>query len=160
MKTIMSLLLLPIMVLAQPYAQHQNERFDIKFSMDVAMESIPNGEIGSADLIDVSIELFVTVEIYVWEMEINRVRPKFNYNGVMVNSLPKYLNTFSLVGWPTIGSEDQRPEKRLDHLLTLNDSKFLKEDTLFDGLHPVRYQQSKLGGVENIPKGFGPRIRL
>ncbi len=160
MKIILSLLLLPIMVLAQPHGQHQNEPFDIEFSIDSAMESILNEEIRFLELVDGTIEIFVTVEVYVWEMDIDHVIPKFTYDGAMVNSIPKYLNSLSLVGWPPIGKEDQRPEERLNRLLALNDTMFPKEDALLDRLHPVRYQQSKLGGAENMPEGFGPRIRL
>lgn len=161
MKTILSLLLLPIMLVAQPYDQRQNERFDIEFSMEVAMEPVLNGEIGSLDLVEGTIELFVTLEVCVREMEIDHIKHKFTYNeGAMVYSIPKYLNTFSLVGWPPIGKEVQRPKELLNPLLALNDPKFPKEDTLLNRLHPVSYQRNKLGSLENIPKGFGPRIRL
>ncbi len=160
MKTILSLLLLPIMVLAQPYGQRQNESFDIEFTMDFAMESIPSEEIAFLELVDGTIEFFITVEVYVWEMGIDHVIPKFTNNGAMVNSLPKYLNTFSLAGWPPIGKEDQRPQELLNRQLALNDPMFPKEDSLLDRLHPVRYQQNKLAGPENMPEGFGPRIKF
>ena len=42
----------------------------------------------------------------------------------------------------------------------MNDPMFPKENTMVDWLQPVRYQQHKLGGAENMPEGFGPRIRL
>ncbi|MGB5820356.1 MAG: hypothetical protein WBG90_12790 [Saonia sp.] len=160
MKTILSFLLLPIMVLAQPYGQYQIESFDIEFSMDFAMEPILNEEIDFPEPADGTIELLVTVEVYVWEMEIDHVVPQFTHDAAMVNYLPKYLNTFSLVGLTTTAKEDQRPQERLNRLLALNDPLFPKEDTLLDGLHPVRYQQNTLGGAHNIPEGFGPQIRF
>ena len=160
MKNILSLLLLPIMVLAQPYGQHQNETFDIEFSMDFTMESILNQENDFLEIVDGAIELLVTVEVFVWEMEIDHVMPKFTYDGAMVNSLPKYLNTFSLTGLYPMAKEDQRPQEKLNRLLVMNDPMFPKENTLLSRLHPVRYQNNKFGGAENMPEGFGPRIKF
>ena len=160
MKTILSLLLLPIMLLAQPYGQHQNEPFDIEFSIDFTMESILNQENDFLELVDGTIELFLTVEVYILKMEIDHIMPQFIHNGAMVNSLPKYLYTFSLTGLSPTVNEGQRPQERLNRLLALNDPLFPKEDTLFNRLHPVRYQHNKLGGAQNMPEGFGPRIRL
>ncbi|WP_411032052.1 hypothetical protein [Spongiimicrobium sp. 3-5] len=158
MKTILSLLLLPIMVLAQPHGQHQIESFDIEFSMDFAMEPILNEETDSPEPVDGTIELFITIEVYVWEMEIDYAIPQFTHDAAIVSYLPKYLNTFSLVGLANTVKENQRPQERLNRLLALNDPMFPKEDTLLDGLNPVRYQQNTLGDLHNMPEGFGPQI--
>lgn len=160
MKNILSLLLLPIMVLSQPSGQHQNEHFDIEFSMDLTIESILNEEIDFAELVDGAIELFVTIEVYVWEMEMDYVIPEFTYNEPMNSYLPKYLNSFSWAGFPLIGKQDLKPQERLNRLLALNDPMSPKEDTLWGQLHPARYQHNKFGGAENMPEGFGPRIKF
>ncbi|UJH66407.1 hypothetical protein [Allomuricauda sp. SCSIO 65647] len=157
MKTLLSFILFPILMLSQPYDNPHNEYIEIDFSM----ESIINEGLASTELANGHIEVFVTVEVYVREMEIDHVLPEFAYDGAMAYSLPKYLNIFSLAGWSPFEKEDQRPEERLNGLLALNDPMFSKEDTLLNWLHPVRYQQNKLwGGAENMPEGFGPRIRL
>ena len=158
MKTILSLLLLPVMLLAQPHGQHQNEPLDIEFSIDFIMESILNQENDFLELVDGTIELFVTVEVYV--REIDYVLPQFTYDGAKVKLLPKYLNTFSLTGLSSVAKEDHRPQERLNRLLALNDPMFPREDTFRDWLQPARYQQNKLYGAANMPEGFGPRIRL
>ncbi len=158
MKTILSLLLLPVILLAQPQGHHQSEPFDIEFSIDFIMESTLNQENDFLELEDGTIELFVTVEVYV--REIDYVMPQFTHDGLMVRLLPKYLNTFSLTGLSSVAKEDQGPQERLNRLLALNDPMFPKEDTLQDWLQPVKYQQNKLDGAANIPEGFGPRISL
>ncbi|MBT8384292.1 MAG: hypothetical protein KJO83_01130, partial [Bacteroidia bacterium] len=131
MKTILSLLLLPIILIAQPYGQHQNERFDIEFSVEMTMEPIITEKMGSLNMAEGTIELLVMVEVYLQE-----------FDGSKVNPLPKYLNTFSLIEWPAIREEGQRPKERLNGLLALNDPAFPKEDTLLGGLLPVRYERN------------------
>ncbi|MFT4832564.1 MAG: hypothetical protein ACJART_002447 [Maribacter sp.] len=158
MKTILSLLLLPIMVLAQPFGQHQKESFDMEFSMNFAMESILKENSVFLELVDDTIELFVAVEVFVWE--IDNVLPKFSHDGSIVNTLPQYLITYSLVELPLINTKNYKPQERLNRLLALNDPQFPKENRLLDGLNPVRQQQNKLGNSNNIPEGFGPRIRF
>lgn len=134
MKTILSLLLLPIMVLAQQ-GQHQNEPYPI--------------------------ELFIAVEIHVREFEIDNVIPNFIHDGIMVDSLPGYLNTFSLSGLFTMANEKQRLQEGLNRLLSMNDPMFPKEDTLFTWLHPVKYSHNNLGrSSKNMPGGFGPLIKF
>ena len=94
MKTILSLLLLPIMVLAQPHGQHQIESFDIEFSMDFAMEPILNEETDSPEPVDGTIELFITIEVYVWEMEIDYAIPQFTHDAAIVSYLPQISEYF------------------------------------------------------------------
>lgn len=156
MKTILPFLLVPIMVLAQFHGQHQNDFSDIEFSMEFTMEPILNQEKNPLELVDGIFEIFVTVEIIV--QEIDYIRPQFTHNDGVANLSPKYLNNFSVTGLSTI--RGPRPQERLKRLLALNDPMFPKEDTILKGLHPVRYEQNKWGSVQNIPEGFGPRIRL
>ena len=79
---------------------------------------------------------------------------------IVVNTLPQYLNTYSLVGLPQITMENRKPQERLNRLLASNDPQFPRENTLLDWLNPVRQQQNRFGGVENMPEGFGPRIKF
>lgn len=160
MKTILSLILLPVMILAQPMAQHQEEEFNIEFSMDINMETIVEKEIDFSETTMETVELFITIEIYVEELWVDPVLPKLVPNETVPIALPKYLHTFSLLGADEKPKESQKPQEYLNRLLALNDPMFPKEDTLVDWLHPVRYQQNKLGGIENMVEGFGPRIRL
>lgn len=160
MKTILSLLLLPILLLAQPNGPYEKEYFDVDFLVDFTMESIPDQENGFLELADGAIELFVMVEIYVWEMAMDDFKTQFDQDPLIWNYLPKYLNTFSLVGLTPTTNEDQRPQERLNRLLALNDSMFPKENTLLDRLHPVQYSLPSFVGTENMSDGFGPRIKL
>ncbi len=158
MKIILSLSLLPIMLLAQPHGQHQNIPFNIEFSMAFTMESTLNQENDFLERMDGTIQFFVTVEVTVRENE--HITPQFFHNRAMANSIPKYLSTYFLTGLSPTAKEDQRPQGRLNRLLAMNDPMFPKEDTLLNRFHPVRYQFNKLGGAQNMPEGFGPRIRL
>ncbi len=158
MKTILSLLLLPMLVFGQPQGQHHTAHFNFEFLMD--LESIIKNEIDFMENPDGVLELFITVEIYVEELFIDtRRQGNFTYE-TATYALPKFLNTFSLVGLSPNETGYPDPQKRLNRLLALNNPMFPKENTLVDWLQPVRYQQNKLGGAENMPEGFGPRIRL
>lgn len=160
MKTILSLLLLPIIVLAQTPPQHQ-EHLNIEFSIDVDMEYILSNEIDMLPKnIDDIMEIFITVEIYVEELILNTTPLQFMDNETAVNTLPQYLSTYSLAALFPSPIGNSAPQERLKGLLALNDPRFPKEDTLLDWLHPVRYQQNKFDGAANMPEGFGPRIRL
>jgi hypothetical protein len=161
MKTIFSLLLLPVMVFAQPLGQHQKERFNLEFSVAFAMESILKNEMDILPKnIDDAMEIFITVEIYLEELIASPMTLQFADYETVGKTPPQYLNTYSLVGLYPMVAENRGPQKRLAGLLALNDPQFPKEDTLFDWLRPVRYQQNKLGGAERMPEGFGPRIQL
>ena len=160
MKTILSLILLPVMTLAQPMAQYQEEQFNIEFSMDINKETIVEKETDISETAMETVEFFITVEIYIEELWVDSVLPKLVPNEAVPIALPKYLHTFSLLGRDEITKKSQKPQEHLNRLLALNNPMFPKENTLVDWLHPVRYQQNKFEGIENISEGFGPRIRL
>ena len=107
---------------------------------------------------DVNVQFYLTVEVNVLEYKIENITPNFTSDWLMTNVLPKYLNTFSLTGLFDMINEEQQLQERFNLLLATNDPMFPKEYTLFDWLAPVRYQQYKFGGAENMPEGFGPRI--
>ncbi len=159
MRTILSLLLFPIIILAQ-HGSNQNEPPNIEFKMEFSMENIFVEKIDFQCVIDGAKELFITVEVFTFEMEINSAIREPIYDASMTYILPKYLNTFSLVGLIPNANETKKPQQRLNSLLALNDPMFPKEDTLFDWLHPIRYEQYKFGRADNMPEGFGPRIRI
>jgi hypothetical protein len=159
MKTIIALLLLPTIVLAQIRGPHQKEHYNIEFSIGFDMESSRKNEIDITETLEGTLELFVTVEVYIEELLVEAMTPQFMTNDKVVNAQPKYLSTLSLSGLHHNATESHKPQKRLDRLLALNDTKFPQENTLLDWLHPVRYEHNKSVGLENIPEGFGPRIR-
>ena len=161
MKTILSLLLFPIIVLAQNSHMFQNAPPNMEFRMDFTMESTINEEIDFEDFLTGALELFITVEVYVWEVEFNQgILQPLLYDGTEQTIVPKYLNTFALVGLLPIRHEYPKPQARLNRLLAQNDPMFPKEDALFNWLNPVQYKQNKLEGTNYIPEGFGPRIKI
>jgi len=158
MKTILSLLLLPMMVLAQPQSQQQ-EYLDIESSLDVAMASVERNEIGISENLYGTIEFATTIEAYVEKVAAYPQAYIFEKSETADHTLPQYLSTFSLVGMPT-ANKNRGPQDGLDDLLTLNDPQFQNDDTLVDWLNPVTYEQNTKGSAANIPEGFGPLIRL
>ncbi|MDC6387909.1 hypothetical protein PP182_04415 [Maribacter sp. PR1] len=159
MKTIFSLLIFPILVLAQ-HDQHQNAPPNMELQLNFTMESTYGEEMDSQGQINATVELFITLEVQVWEIEINNGISQPFYEEPVINFLPKHLNTLSLVGIMPMTIDNRKPQEDLKRLLALNDPMFPKEDTLFDWLHPTRYQKYKLTGTEIIPQGFGPRISI
>ncbi len=158
MKTIPSLLLLPMLVFGQPQGQHHTSHFNFEFLID--LESIIKNEIDFMENPDGALELFMTVEIYVEELLIVTRRQGNSSYEPAPYSLPKFLNTFSLLGLSPNVTGNPDPQERLNSLLALTNPMFPKENSFVDWLQPVRYQQNKLGSAENMPEGFGPRIRL
>jgi hypothetical protein len=159
MKTVFSLLIFPILVLAQ-YDQHQIAPPNMELKLNLTMESAFGEEIDSKGIINTAMEFFITLEVYVREIEINQGISQSYYEGPVINFLPKHLNTFSLVGIMPMTMENRKPQEDLKRLLVLNDPMFPREDTLFDWLHPIKHQKYKLTGTEIVPQGFGPRISI
>jgi len=160
MKTILSILLLPIMALAQPYGQSPKEYQGIEFSMNLNMESALGKGINFSEFVDGPIELVITLEVYVDVIEFFSETPQLNHYETVAYTPPQYLSTLSLTGLYSSTIESDKPQERLNRLLALNDPMFLKENTLSNRLYPVRYKSNKLGGTENIFQGFGPLIRI
>ena len=154
MKTMLSLLLLPVMTFAQPMSLHQ-EQINIELSMGFDTESMLGNQIAMQENQPNTVELFITVEIFFEDLEANPLTPQ-----TLGHTLPKYLNTYSLIGFPSTTNENLKPQNRLNRLIASNDPMFPKENTMLDWLQPIRHQQNKLASVANIPEGFGLRIRF
>jgi len=160
MKAILSLLLLPIMMLAQPRDQHQKGNFNITFSMNFDSEPLLDREINFQEAIASNIEFTITLEVYVETLEFNPRTSRFTDYETVAITPPQYLNTFSLVGLYSNPSKESKPQERLNHLLALNDPRFPKENTLINILNPVAYKLNRPAGMKKAPQGFGPLIRI
>lgn len=160
MKTILSFLLLPILVFAQPLGQYQKEGRNNLFSTGLAIESVLKTEIDDLESLDGSIQLYLPVAIYTDPLKADLLIPYFTDHTEVESKPPQYMSSFSIAGLFGILQDNSWGQERLDLLLSLNDPQFPKEDTLLDWLHPVRYHQNGFGGEESIAEGFGPRIRI
>lgn len=155
MKKISILLFLPLLVLAQPTEDLQNDLAYVDFKMEIKVQLEREVERNSYDFEaqrDAVLMHLKTPDHYNKE---NLTPIKIVNKGI-----PKHLNTFSLTGQTKERHESFEPQKRLDNLLAAKDIEFPKENTLFKGLSPVRYEKIGFGGAENIPEGFGPKIRF
>ncbi len=161
MKTILSLLLLPFLVLAQNGHRYQNAPPNMEFRMDFTIASTINQEIDVEDFLNGALKLSITVEMYVLEVEINHgMLQPLRLDRMEQTIVPEYLDTFSLVGLVPRRHNYPKPQERLNRLLAQNDPLFPKEDALFNWLSPVQYKQNKLEGTNYVPEGFGPRIKI
>lgn len=160
MKTIFSILLLPIMVFSQPLGQDQKAGLNTTFYMDLSMESVLQTDFDLLENLDVSIALCVTITIDTGYLEATHSMPYFIDNKVVENKPPQYLSSISIAGLHVTPQPKSVGQDRLDLLLALNDPQFPKEDTLLDWLHPVRYLENSFGGAATISEGFGPRIKI
>jgi hypothetical protein len=158
MKTALSLLLLPIMVFSQPQNLSLEEQMNIELAMGFDIESILKSKIDIPKDLDETIDLLITIEVYFEELVFDAVPPQLKINEDMVYVLPQYLGTLSLTALSYI--ENEHPQKRLNNSLAQTDAMFPKENTLLSWLNPVRYESNTWDAVENMPEGFGPRIRL
>ncbi len=155
MKKISILLFLPLLVFGQPTEQHQNDLAYVDFKMEVNVQKELEGEPNSHELKDYSVAVLVNLKT-----------PVTNSDRFLVSkttaerNIPKHLNTFSLSEQRQVKHQSLAPQERLDYLLAKNDLEFPKEDTLLKGLSPVRYKNSGFGGAENMPEGFGLKIRF
>ena len=115
MKTILSLLLLPMLMFGQPQGQHLNANFQFEFLMD--FESIFKNEIDLMENSKGTLELFITVEIYVEELFIDPISRKNLPNETVPYTIPKHLNTLTLVGLSPDIAADNDPQERLNRKL-------------------------------------------
>ncbi len=155
MKKISILMFLPLLVFGQPTDHLQNDLAYVDFKMEVNVQIELEGELNSHKLKDHSIAVLANMKTPV----------TYDYKNVVLKTtaeinIPIHLNTFSLSGQRQVKHRSLAPQERLDYLLALNDLEFPKEDTLLKGLSPVRYKISGFGGAENMPEGFGLKIRL
>lgn len=152
MKTILSFLLIPILAIAQPMNQFENEYDDMAFSMEINTTSIAflNQDSNFTEPIE------APKDVFTFETNISQFT---NYE-VTDKNPPQFLSSFSFVGLSSHSSENTKPQERLNLLLASNDIRYPKENTLVNWLNPVRYTSKKLGGVENMVQGFGPLIKF
>lgn len=159
MKTLAVILLLPIMLLAQPQGQQYKETLDMDLALGVDIASVIK-TIPIPESPDDANKMIITVEIYIEEVWIETVSTPIDSSEKAVGILPRYLSTFSVLALHPAKHENNAPQQRLDRLLALNDPSFPKENTLFQWLNPVRYAENRFGGTENALQGFGPQVRL
>lgn len=144
------------MVFGQPVEQLQNDLVVVQLRLKINLQSEIKGHLFDYGFEDQSATLLVTMGI---PIEVNRTSYNSDYLAHK-NRLPKHLNTFSLAGLYSYEDGSILPQKRLNSLLAMNDPEFPKENSLIQGLNPVRYQTYRFGGAEDMPQGFGPRIRI
>jgi len=155
MKKISLLLFLPLLVFGQPTEQLQNDLAYVDYEMEVSDQMELEGEMNNHEPKDHSVAVLTNLKIPV-TYGAKYLVPKT----LAERNIPKHLNTFSLSEQRQVKHRSLAPQERLDYLLAMNDLEFPKEDTLLNGLSPVRYKISGFGGAENMPEGFGFKIRL
>ncbi len=160
MKTTITLLFLPFLLLGQLPLQYENNIHNIAFTMDVTMDYLRTGQMDEFENVNGSVQVSVTVQVYFEKISSEQMLSKFTPSHRMDKKFPQHLVTYSLAGLHPVNAERLRFNERLDDLLALNDPIYPKEDTLFNWLHPVRYKQNQLSELKVLPAGFGPSIRL
>ena len=155
MKKISVLFFWPLLVFGQPTENLQIDLAYVDFNMEVNVQLEHEEELnynkpkdhGIADLAKMNIPV-------IYEEE--NVVPMTS----AIRNIPKHLSTLSLTRQALEKHQSFAPQKRLDYMLTKNSLEFPKEDSLLKIFSPVRYKNAGFGGAENMPEGFGPRIRL
>ena len=157
MKKISILLFLPLFVFAQPSAHFENDLayVDYKVEINVQLEREVEDEHNKKNLKVQRDAVFINFQVPSnFTLEIFTPMKTLNKN------VPKHLNTLSLSGQTKVKHQPFAAQKRLDNLLTMNDIEFPKENTLLKRLNPVRYKSNGFSGAENMPEGFGPKIKF
>lgn len=159
MKNIFFLLLIPIMVLGQPIEQLKNSFDSLDFEMDIAFHDELEKESNVPDIKkdDPSLSLITDIPVQYFEAIYQFTKME---SIAIERPIPIYLSTFSMSGLYPEKNHAQQPQKRLNNLIALNDPEFPKENTLSQDLNPIRYKRNSFGGAENMPEGFGLKIRL
>lgn len=148
MKIVWSLLLFPIILLAQMPNLNMEESFHVELSMKIDMEHML---FNMPDPTEGAVEIFVVVEIGF--EDIGHENP-----GSKPLAIPQYLTTFSLFDLPH--NDHLIYQEDLNESLAITDPMHPKENTLFDWLSPARYQSKVHDKIMSIPKGFGTRLLL
>ncbi len=147
MKTLLSLLLFPMIIFAQPNQLPPGEFLNVQLSIDLESQNISEWEAMEA-MVDVSVK----VEVFYKEEVLKKES--------LVNHIPKHLNSLSLVGSYHYTNPTLKPQERLNTLLTTNDSNFPIERSFTSWLKTVPYENKMLTPVHSIPEGFGARVKL
>ncbi|MBT8314299.1 MAG: hypothetical protein KJP26_07540 [Maribacter sp.] len=155
MKIFLVLFVLPLLVFGQPIQDPRNDFIPVALRVEINIQSEIEEQLNSHQFEKYSVVLLVNL----------RMPIKYNQENwapltKLERPLPKHLNTISLSGSHLEKHRSFKPQERLDHLLALNDPDYPKQNTFLKGLSPVRYDSTRFGGIEKIPEGFGPKIRL
>jgi len=145
MKTLLSLLLFPLGVFAQPNSVPQEEFFKVHLSIDLERQTISEGE-----AIEGMIEIIVKVEVSYNENVLRKESPS--------NYIPKHLNSLSLAGAYRNTNPSHKPQERLNTLLASNDLNHPTERSFTNRLKTVPYKNQLLTPFHSIPEGFGARL--
>lgn len=147
MKILLSLLLFPMLVLAQPNSYPQGEIFEVQLSIDLEQQTISEGE-----AMEGMVAVFVKVEVIYTENVMKKESP--------ANYIPKHLNSLSLVGSYRQMYPSHKHQEQLNTLLAANDLNRPTERSFANWLKTVPYENQMLTSVNSIPEGFGARVRL
>jgi hypothetical protein len=155
MKNFLVLLVLPLLVFGQPIQDPLNDFIPVALRVEINIQSEIEEQLNSNQFENHEMVLLVNLTI-----PVNNNQENLALLPMLERPLPKHLNTISLSGSYLEKHRSFKPQERLDHLLALNDTDYPKENTVLKGLSPVRYNSSGFEGLEKIPEGFGPKIRL
>lgn len=157
MKKILLLLLVPLTAFGQPIGQLQNDFISIEFSMEIDVQTTLDAQLFAHEFKDQNLALSIVINIPLF-----LINEKGLGMGEMIaeGRAPKHLNTFSISGLYPKSNQPDSAQKRLDYLMAMHDPEYPKENTLLEGLKPIRYENYRFGGAENMPQGFGPTISL
>jgi len=144
MKTLLSLLLFPLLTIAQPNYLPQGEFFEVKLSIDMEHQIISERE--------GMVEVFVKVEVLYKENTFKKDSP--------ARYIPKHLNSLSLAGSYRHIDPTHIYQKPLENLLAVNDINHPTEHSFTNWLKIVPHENQMLNPVHAIPEGFGARISL
>jgi len=147
MKTLLTLLLFPLLILAQPNYPSDAEFFKVHLSIGLEHETISGGE-----PLQGMVEILVMVEIFYKENVLKKESP--------AKYIPKHLNSLSLAGSYRYSNPTLKHQARLNNLLAVNDISHPTERSLTNWLKTVPYEKQMLTPVHAIPEGFGARVSL
>lgn len=145
MKNLLSLLLFPLLVFAQPNYLPQEEFFNVHLSIDLEHQTISEGK-----AMEGMIEIIVKVEVFYNENVLRKESPS--------NYIPKRLNSLWLAGAYRNAHPSHEPQERLNTLLAANDLHHPTERSFTNWLKTVPYENQLLTPVHSIPEGFGARL--
>jgi len=147
MKTLLSLMLFPLLVVAQPNYLAHGDYVEVQFSVDMKNLNLAETENPSGTL-----EVLFTVEVFHKAHLFSQEYPE--------RYIPKNLNSLSLVGSYQHTDLNREYQNRLNGLLAVNDVNRIREHSLTNWLNTVPRENKNLATARQIPEGFGPRFSL
>ena len=147
MKILLSLLLFPLLIVAQPDYFPPGEYVEVQFSFNM-----PNQNFSEVENLDGLVEISVTIEVFYTEHLYPKTSP--------TKSIPKHLNSLSLAGSYQHTDYTQKYQKRLNSLLAVNDVNQPTERSFTNWLKPVPFESKTITPAQNIMEGFGARVSL